>query len=102
MTGGASPGTYLISDDVLEDRNVYTLTEAGTIVAIFRFFEGSVRRRLEEDFEGEGCVVITTVFFLFGVGVSPAIIRRSDRSGRYPDTRIRRSKPLGATGELRS
>lgn len=54
VAGGASPGTYLISDDILEDRNVYTLTEAGTVVAIFRFFEGSIGRRLEEESEGEG------------------------------------------------
>lgn len=53
VAGGASPGTYLITDDVLEDRRVYTLTEAGAVVAVFRFYEGSVRRRLEEGFEGE-------------------------------------------------
>lgn len=54
VTGGASPGTYLITDDILEDRKVYSMTEDGVVVAIFRFFEGSVRRRLEEGFEGEG------------------------------------------------
>ena len=53
VTGGASPGLYERSSDTLEDRNVYTQTEDGEVVAHFRFLEGSIRRRLEENFEGE-------------------------------------------------
>eukprot|EP00904_Undaria_pinnatifida_P002949 jgi/Undpi1/12655/HiC_scaffold_6.g02323.m1 len=52
VTGGASPGLYERSSDTLEDRNVYTQTEDGEVVAHFRFLEGSIRRRLEENFEG--------------------------------------------------